>query len=97
MLACTSISVHAASKRADYDAPASTEETRGFFSGILLGGLAGGPPGVIVGGALGALMGDGWHAKAEVGNLQADLYESQLQIAMMREQTEILQQEYQLH
>ena len=96
ILALTSISVNAADKRADYDAPATKEETAGFFSGIVLGGLAGGPPGLIVGGTLGALMGDGWHAKTQVGDLQADLYESQLEIAMMREQKEILQQEYQL-
>ena len=89
-------SASAASERAQYSAPPSTEETTGFFSGVLLGGLAGGPPGVIVGGALGALVGDGWHARRRVGDLQADLYASQLEAAMMREANEILQQEYQL-
>lgn len=92
----STISSTYAAERADYDAPASTEETTGFFSGLLLGGLAGGPPGVVIGGALGAIVGDGWHSKKRVGDMQADLYESQLELAMMREQNEILQQEYQL-
>lgn len=89
-------SAYADTQRADYNSPASKEETTGFFSGLLLGGLAGGPPGVIVGGALGALMGDGWHAKREVNDLRADLYSSQLEIAMVRERNAVLQQEYQL-
>ena len=41
-------------------------------------------------------MGDGWHAKRRVGDLQTDLYAARLQVAMMRERNEILQQEYQL-
>lgn len=89
-------SAHADTQRADYNPPASRAETTGFFSGALLGGLAGGPPGVIVGGALGALLGDGLHAKHEVGDLRADLYAMQLEVAMVRERNAILQQEYQL-
>ncbi len=83
-------------QRADYQNPASPEETTGFIGGAVLGGLAGGPPGVIIGAAFGALFGDGWHAKSEVSNLQANLVESQLQLAALREETQALQKEYQI-
>ncbi len=86
----------AETQRADYQNPASPEETTGFISGAVLGGLAGGPPGVIVGAAFGALFGDGWRAKSEVGDLQANLYESQLQLAALREEALALQTEYRL-
>ena len=76
------------SQRAPYQNPPSRQETTGFFSGAVLGGLAGGPPGVIVGAAFGALFGEGWRAKSEVGELQAKLYENQLRLAALQEETE---------
>lgn len=36
------------SQRADYQEPASKEENAGAISGAILGGLAGGPPGLIL-------------------------------------------------
>jgi len=84
------------SRRANYQNPPSTEETAGFVSGAVLGGLAGGPPGVIVGAAFGALFGDGWRAKSEVGELQANLYESQLRLAALQEKTQAMQARQQL-
>ncbi|PCJ24362.1 MAG: hypothetical protein COA96_09570 [SAR86 cluster bacterium] len=80
--------------RADYQNPASAQETTGFLGGVVLGGLAGGPPGAIVGGALGALFGDGWRAREQVGDLQADLYASQLEVASAREEAQRLQRDY---
>jgi len=91
-----SFSAAADTHRADYQNPASREETTGFFSGAVLGGLAGGPPGVIVGAAFGALFGDGWRAKAEVGDLQASLYESDLRLAALQEETQAMEARYQL-
>ena len=38
----------------------SVAETAGFMSGAILGGLAGGPPGVILGIGFGAVLGDKW-------------------------------------
>ncbi len=83
-------------RRADYQNPASPEQTTGFISGAVLGGLAGGPPGAIAGAAFGALFGDGLRAKSEVGDLQVSLYESQLRLAALQEETRALQQEYQI-
>lgn len=96
LVGCGMSSAIADTQYAAYDAPPSKEENAGFLSGAVLGGLAGGPPGLIVGGALGALIGDGWHAKGRVRDLQIDLYSAQLEVTMIRERNAILQQEYQL-
>ncbi|HAS48018.1 MAG TPA: hypothetical protein DCS33_01735, partial [Gammaproteobacteria bacterium] len=72
------------------------QETTGLVSGAVLGGLAGGPPGVIVGAAFGALFGEGWRAKSEVGELQAKLYENQLRLAALQEETELMQARHQV-
>ena len=84
------------SQRADYQNPPSKEETTGALSGAVLGGLAGGPPGLIVGAAFGALFGEGWRAKSEVGELQANLYESQLRLAALQEESQAMQARHQL-
>ena len=84
------------SQRAAYQNLASKEEVTGIVSGAVLGGLAGGPPGVIVGAAFGALFGDGWRAKSEVGDLRANLYESQLRLAALQEESQAMQARHQL-
>jgi len=84
------------SQRADYQEPASKEENAGAISGAILGGLAGGPPGLIVGAAFGALFGEGWHAKSEVGDLKANLYQSQLRLATLQEESQAIQARHQL-
>ena len=84
------------SQRADYQDPTSKEENVGAISGAILGGLAGGPPGLIVGVAFGALFGEGWHAKSEVGDLKANLYQSQLRLAALQEESQVIQARHQL-
>jgi sortase system peptidoglycan-associated protein len=84
------------SQRAEYQNPASKEENAGAISGAILGGLAGGPPGLIFGAAFGALFGEGWRAKSEVGELQANLYESQLRLAALQEESQAMQARHQL-
>ena len=95
-LTLASATAAADSQRADYQNPPSKEETTGVISGAVLGGLAGGPPGVIVGAAFGALFGEGWRAKSEVGDLRAHLYESQLRLAALQEETQAMQARHQL-
>lgn len=75
---------------------ASTEETAGFFSGIILGGIAGGPPGAVLGATIGVLISDSFFAKKQVGDLQADLYQSQLELASVRDDAQALQREYRI-
>ena len=36
------------------------EETSGFLGGAILGGAAGGPPGILLGAGIGALLGENW-------------------------------------
>lgn len=96
VLSLATATAAADTQRADYQTQSSKEETAGFFSGAVLGGIAGGPPGVIIGAAFGALAGDGWRARAEVGELQANLYESQLRLAALQEETEAMQARHQL-
>ena len=92
----TAVSAQADTQRANYEDPASREETTGFLSGAVLGAAAGGPPGAIFGGAIGAVIGDGWHFRGRVDDLQAELYESQLQMAALREQTRAIEEEYRI-
>lgn len=96
LFAIASTTAAADVQHANYQNPTSKEETTGIVSGAVLGGLAGGPPGVIIGAAFGALIGDGWHAKSEVGELQANLYESQLRLAALQEETQAMQARHQL-
>ena len=84
------------SQRANYQNPPSQEETTGALSGAILGGIAGGPPGLIVGAAFGALFGEGWRAKSNLGELQANLYESQLRLAALQEESQSIQARHQL-
>ena len=70
-------------------------ETRGLFSGAILGGALGGPPGVVIGAGIGALFGDAWSTASQVNNLQASLNESQIQVATIENELEIIKREYQ--
>lgn len=73
-------------QRANYHDPkASMEEAAGFFSGAIIGGLAGGPPGVIVGAAIGALTGDGFKARKEINDVRAELIAAELESIRLRE------------
>lgn len=81
-------------RKANYQDQASREETAGFLSGAVIGAAAGGPPGAIVGGAIGAIVGDGWHARTRADDLQTDLYESQLELALLRDEAKAMEQEY---
>ena len=96
VFSAVSATAAAESQHADYQNSASPAQTTGFFSGAVLGGIAGGPPGVIIGAAFGALAGDGWRARSEVGELQANLYESQLRLAALQEAADAIQAKYQL-
>tara|TARA_B110000444_G_scaffold208789_1_gene203331 strand:+ start:188 stop:961 length:774 start_codon:yes stop_codon:yes gene_type:complete len=97
-LVFTLISATAAadSQGAGHQSSSLKEETTGVISGAVLGGFAGGPPGIVVGAVLGALFGEGWHAKSEVDELQADLYESQLRLAVLQKESQTMQAKHRL-
>tara|TARA_B110000858_G_scaffold17319_1_gene17468 strand:+ start:3784 stop:4557 length:774 start_codon:yes stop_codon:yes gene_type:complete len=96
ILTLASATAAADSQGADYQNSSSKEEATGVIGGAVLGGLAGGPPGIVVGAALGALFGEGWRAKSEVGELQADLYKSQLRVAALQEESQAMQAKHRL-
>ncbi|GJM12187.1 MAG: hypothetical protein DHS20C12_05900 [Pseudohongiella sp.] len=96
VLVLASASAVADTQRASYQNPPTKEETTGALSGAVLGGIAGGPPGLIVGAAFGALFGEGWHAKSEVTELQANLYENQLRFAALQDEAQDMQARYEL-
>ena len=82
------------SHRANYEDPASKEETTGAISGAIIGGITGGPPGLIFGAAFGALFGEGWHAISNFDQLQGNLYEIQLRVAALQEEGQAMQAEH---
>ncbi len=86
----------AGTEKANYANSPSSEGTTGFVAGMVLGGAAGGPPGVVVGAVIGVLMGDGFHARNQAADLQADLFASGLEIDAVREEALLLQREFQL-
>ena len=89
-------SAFAAPLPASYDEQrASREEAAGFFSGALIGGLAGGPPGVIFGAAIGALTGDGFNARRETNTLKAELLAMRMESEKNRERLALAQQQLQ--
>lgn len=63
-----------------------TAENTGILGGIAVGASVGGPPGAMAGAAIGALLGNGWNARKQVGELQGD-------VADLRQQTESLQRQ----
>jgi sortase system peptidoglycan-associated protein len=84
------------SQRATYQNDPAVEETTGALSGAIIGGLAGGPPGFIFGSAVGALFGEGWRAKKDVGDLQASVFSQQLELTALREEAEVAQRNFEL-
>ena len=88
--------VLADTQRANYDSSPSREENVGVVTGAALGAATGGPLGAMVGAAMGALAGNGWNAKEQLVDLQADLYQSQLELAALQEQSAATRRQYQL-
>ena len=73
----------------------SVAETAGFMSGAILGGLAGGPPGVILGIGFGAVLGDKWASDKEALKvMQVSLQQANLELASTKNQLTSLNQRY---
>ena len=81
---------------ANYDDPPSKEEITGVISGAIIGASVGGPPGFVIGASVGALLGEGFNTKGEVKDLQASLFETQLQLAAVKDELGTIEQEYQI-
>ena len=68
----------------------SVAENAGILGGIALGASVGGPPGAMAGAAIGALLGNGWIARKQVGELQDHVADLQQQTAaLQQEKTEL--------
>ena len=90
-----SSSVLYASPEQSNDSHNSVEETTGFLSGAILGGLAGGPPGVIIGAGFGVFLGDKWRSNKEaLEAAQVALQQSNLELTLTRSQFASLDQKY---
>lgn len=83
-------------QRANYQNSASAEATTGYLSGLAVGGLVGGPPGAIFGAAVGAMLGDGFFVRKRANIMRVELYESQLQVAALRDEALLTQQQLRL-
>lgn len=81
---------------ASYGKNSGVEEAAGVLGGMAVGTAIGGPPGTILGGLIGGLIGDGYAARKRSLDLQSNLYESQLQLAALREEAETVKREYRL-
>ncbi|MFL2855669.1 MAG: sortase-associated OmpA-like protein PdsO [Pseudohongiellaceae bacterium] len=81
---------------ANYDDPPSKEETAGVISGAIIGASVGGPPGFVVGASIGALLGEGFNAKGQIKDLQASLFEAQLQLVAVKDELDLIEQEHQI-
>ena len=65
-------------------AATSKQEKIGAGAGALIGAAAGGPPGLIIGAALGIYLGDNMHRKeAEIESLSADLTASRSEVLQL--------------
>ncbi len=82
--------------RANYDDPPSKEETVGVISGAIIGASVGGPPGFIVGAGIGALLGEGFNAQGQIKDLQASLFGTRLQLAAVKGELDLIEQEHQI-
>lgn len=84
--------VNADTHPATYGHQTTAAETSGILGGMALGGLIGGPPGLIAGAAIGALLGDGYTARRSVNELQLELYESHLVLTQLQAERDALLQ-----
>mgnify|MGYP002628180314 FL=1 len=94
ILCATSSTAFTDTSHLSYEEQLLKGETWGFFSGAILGGAAGGPPGVVIGAGIGALFGDGWNTMSQANDLQASLNESQVQLAVVKNELEIIKKEH---
>ena len=73
----------------------SANESFGFVGGALLGGLSGGPPGVLLGAGFGAILGDRWASnKYALGNMRAALDKSNTELTLARNELATIDQKY---
>ena len=89
-----SISLHAQSKK-EVRNNISPNESFGFISGAILGGLSGGPPGVLLGAGFGALLGDKWTSnKYALEEMRTALDKSNLELIETKNELAKVNQKY---
>ena len=94
ILIFSSITLHAESVK-EFRSKISAHESFGFVSGAILGGLSGGPPGVLLGAGFGAILGDRWTLnKYALDNMRAALNKSNLELTLARNKLATIDQRY---
>ena len=89
-----SISLHAQSKQ-EVRNNISPNESFGFISGAILGGLSGGPPGVLLGAGFGALLGDKWTSnRYALEEMRTTLDKSNLELIVAKNELAKVSQKY---
>ena len=89
-----SVSLHAESVR-EARGKISANESFGFVSGAILGGLSGGPPGVLLGAGFGAILGDRWTSnKYALDDMRATLTKVNLELTLARNELATIDQRY---
>ena len=89
-----SISLHAQSKQ-EVRNNISPNESFGFISGAILGGLSGGPPGVLLGAGFGALLGDKWTSnRYALEEMRTALDKSNLELIVAKNELAKVNQKY---
>ena len=73
----------------------SPNESFGFISGAILGGLSGGPPGVLLGAGFGALLGDKWTSnRYAFEEMRSALDKSNLELIVAKNELAQVSQKY---
>ncbi|MGB0559488.1 MAG: OmpA family protein [Pseudohongiellaceae bacterium] len=89
-----SISLHAQSKQ-EVRNNISPNESFGFIGGAILGGLSGGPPGVLLGAGFGALLGDKWTSnRYALEEMRIALDKSNLELIVAKNELAKVSQKY---
>ena len=89
-----SISLHAQSKQ-EVRNNIYPNESFGFISGAILGGLSGGPPGVLLGAGFGALLGDKWTSnRYALEEMRTALDKSNLELIVAKNELAQVSQKY---